>query len=670
MKNIKNKNIIKKQDNFFTYGKVFLFLFSFICIFLTLQPVQNFDLWWVLKTGQVLIELKSFPPHDIFSYTAGRTPWIHYGWLSSILLYLMYYTGGSLFLQLFKTILVLISFYIVIFIAYKRTGEDLTSSALAGVWMLFACTTMHLLNVRSLIFSLVYMTLCWLILEKAYCEKKLNLLFWLPPLTLLWVNTHTSFILSLFLQGVYIFNLIAELYVFKKSTPEKIKKFFALNYSNVSIRDEKSTPLPDAPGGKKTLRTALVIFILSIILSAVNPNGTIIFKTPFESLDNFYVRHIAEFAKPDYLGLQLFFTISAIVVFLSLIIFHEKYRLRDYFILAGMFYLSFKAVRHTILFSYFALPAAAVFISSTGEFFRKLFSSFIEKAESVQKIATLVLLVLFIAASIKLYSGINYASLNKEWDVMPVGGVEFLKLNHIPGNMFNSYEWGGYLLWKLYPEYKVMIDGRGGMAYPEEVFRDLNEAVWVDDKWRAVMDKYKINFVITNKILEKVFSQRLPSNLRNSPDWVLIYEDAVENIFIRNSPENRALIEKLRTGTLSLPITPYSLNMKALKYLKAGNITEGKKYVEQALAVYPDFVPALRNKAYVLASEKKYKEAIKVYKEILKINPKEPEVNFNLGQLYEATGNIAAARRMYRRELRINGKNAVVSSRLRNLDKY
>jgi len=76
----------------------------------------------------------------------------------------------------------------------------------------------------------------------------------------------------------------------------------------------------------------------------------------------------------------------------------------------------------------------------------------------------------------------------------PRGGVEFLRLNALPGRLFHLYSWGGYLAFHL-PERKVFIDGRLFPFYPD-VLRDYRDAVELRPDWKDVLAKYDVREVL------------------------------------------------------------------------------------------------------------------------------------------------------------------------------
>ena len=131
----------------------------------------------------------------------------------------------------------------------------------------------------------------------------------------------------------------------------------------------------------------------------------------------------------------------------------------------------------------------------------------------------------------------------------PEGAAKFLKSNKIPGNMFNPYVWGGYLIWELYPDYKVFVDGRGLIG---EVFFQEVKILQANPKkfegrpeWQDMLNAYNINFILTFSVDN--FSGRLVPlvyALLNDPEWRLIYMDNISLIFLRDAPENKELIER------------------------------------------------------------------------------------------------------------------------------
>jgi hypothetical protein len=92
--------------------------------------------------------------------------------------------------------------------------------------------------------------------------------------------------------------------------------------------------------------------------------------------------------------------------------------------------------------------------------------------------------------------------------------------------MFNSYNWGGYLIFKLWPDYPVYIDGRTDL-YNDRFIRRYMGVMIADDDWQQILTKDGINLILieNNSVLDKF--------LRVTPEWQEQYRDGMAVIFVR-----------------------------------------------------------------------------------------------------------------------------------------
>ena len=119
----------------------------------------------------------------------------------------------------------------------------------------------------------------------------------------------------------------------------------------------------------------------------------------------------------------------------------------------------------------------------------------------------------------------------------PVAAVEFLKKENIQGNMFDNDEFGDYIIYAAWPEYRVFFDGRSDM-YGVDIMKEYFKVARVKPGWDEVLQKYNITWIIYNA------NSALSLFLIERDDWKLIYADKVANIFVKDIPENQYLIEK------------------------------------------------------------------------------------------------------------------------------
>ena len=107
---------------------------------------------------------------------------------------------------------------------------------------------------------------------------------------------------------------------------------------------------------------------------------------------------------------------------------------------------------------------------------------------------------------------------------MPLDAVAFIKRQAPPGRLFNSYNWGGYLLWEL-PEYPVFIDGRTDL-YNDEVIDQWLRVVRGDPGWQEVLDRWDVRIILIEP------SMPLVNQLENA-GWQELYRDEVAVVYRR-----------------------------------------------------------------------------------------------------------------------------------------
>jgi hypothetical protein len=94
--------------------------------------------------------------------------------------------------------------------------------------------------------------------------------------------------------------------------------------------------------------------------------------------------------------------------------------------------------------------------------------------------------------------------------------------------MYNDINWGSYLIWELWPEYKVFADNRLHLV-PKKIWKDYRDVHFGLGDWEKLLNKYKISFVV----LSKEDNKRIIEFIGDSPGWKKVYEDEVGIIFVR-----------------------------------------------------------------------------------------------------------------------------------------
>ena len=101
----------------------------------------------------------------------------------------------------------------------------------------------------------------------------------------------------------------------------------------------------------------------------------------------------------------------------------------------------------------------------------------------------------------------------------PAAAASFLSRERPPSPLLNHYNWGGYFIWKLYPDYRVYIDGRADL-YGDSFMDDFAASYYLSDNWRHPMELWGIRTIVLPP------DAPLVTALRSSPDWRQIYADS------------------------------------------------------------------------------------------------------------------------------------------------
>jgi hypothetical protein len=160
--------------------------------------------------------------------------------------------------------------------------------------------------------------------------------------------------------------------------------------------------------------------------------------------------------------------------------------------------------------------------------------------------AALILLGGGIAASAGSFFQLRAA----EWKY-PAGAADFLLRHHVTGPIFNTYEYGGYQIWRLWPEERVFIDGR---SLSESVFQDYGRILYNHDESggktaQQLLDQYGIQTIVMNTLepVEGLVYLLAPALADpKQTEWKLVYSDAAAIVLMRHPPPSVQPLDSLR----------------------------------------------------------------------------------------------------------------------------
>jgi hypothetical protein len=141
-----------------------------------------------------------------------------------------------------------------------------------------------------------------------------------------------------------------------------------------------------------------------------------------------------------------------------------------------------------------------------------------------------------------------------EWKY-PSGAADFLKAHDVREPLFNTYEHGGYLIWRLAPERRVFIDGR---ALSDSLFLDYARILYNHDdndgkpSGEQLLDRYGVGTIVMNTFEPSTGNVYVLAPALADPSqttWKLVYRDPQSVVFMRNPPAGVTPLNSLEVFT-------------------------------------------------------------------------------------------------------------------------
>lgn len=468
---------------------------------LALRNVGDPDFWWHLRTGQHIVETRVIPHTDIYSHTRPGTQWIAHEWLSEVLIYGAYRNAGWTGLIGAFAATIAATFWIL----FRRCEGKPYIAGLATLWG--AIATIPFWGVRPQMFSLLLASAFLYLLDRFRSTRQTSALLWLPPLIALWVNLHGGYALGLALVGIALAAEIGDAVIM----PEKRRSSLA------------------------AARTLAFILVACVVAAFFNPNGYRILLYPLETLSSPSQQGlIQEWASPDFhLPRMQAFAALLIGSFVLIALSGKRAPTRDLLLMVFTGYAALHSSRHIPVFVLVAVPilatSAHALLVARGWCGSKEVGVWPTPPRKVA-LHAIMALILFAACGVRL-ARVAKAQPAFEAREMPAAAIAYIRQQHPPGPIFNSYEWGGYFIWQLYPEYRVFVDGRAdvyGDAFLEKFVRTYR----AENDWRTVLRQFHVNTVVLPP------EAPLLVLLQEEPSWQTVFADKHAVICVRREPHS------------------------------------------------------------------------------------------------------------------------------------
>jgi hypothetical protein len=475
----------------FSFPVVLAGFLAVLAVFTVRGRFDDPDMWWHLKTGEVIWTTHTIPTKDLFSYTTNHQSSVPQEWLSEALIYGAYRSGGYSGLMLwlcFSSSVLLIAGYV---LCSSCSGNSKIGFLGAMIVWFFATVG---LSVRPQVIGYILLVFELVLLHLGRTRSP-RWLFGLPILFVLWVNCHASFFLGLVVLALFLF----------------------CSFFDFEVRAVASEGW-DA--GRR--RILLLATVLSAAAVFVNPLGLKQVLYPLDTMlhQPMNLSNVQEWkplALSDPRGAGL---LGVLVLVAVCLIAQRSARLFLYelVLLAMGAWLAFSHQRMAIVFGILSAPVVSRLLSS--------FWSGYKQEEDRPVLNTVVLILTAVAVYLAFPSR---QSLAKQVDAgSPVRAVEYIKTHHLSGNMLNAYDYGGYLIWAL-PDRPDFIDGRADLFEWAGVLREFGQWAMLQSDPNALLDKYDVSFCLLERgdPVVRAFPQ-----MRN---WKEVYSDNASVIFVRSN---------------------------------------------------------------------------------------------------------------------------------------
>jgi hypothetical protein len=483
-----------------TYGRLVLCTVYLAIFTMAVRIALDTDTWWHLAAGRWMVEQGRVLQTDPFSFTRLGAQWVNPSWLSQLLLFFTYRAAGVPGLNLLTALMVTIAFACV--------WPLLEGPALLRSFVLVVCATASAVywSARPQIVSFALAGALLLVLEKGRAHPRY--LVGVPVLMALWANVHGGFVLGLILIALA---LLGE----------------ALEAAWAMWSEERGRRLVWIEKRRGLLRMTLVV-AASVAAVGLSPSGIQLLRYPLDTVSIGPLRAlIDEWQSPDFHRLEVVpFLGLMLAVVAALAYSPRRRRAGELLQLSALTVLALMARRNIALFALGAAPVLGVHLWAILEpvlarraAIRRQVSPVVGRALNLA-----ILVVLALAAALKLTLPLSAQRIEAAIEQQqPVGAIAYLQGSHPPGALFNSYAWGGYLLWRLWPDYLTFVDGRTDL-FAGKVLDNYLVAWNATEGWPMVFDQYGIGLALLEQ------SAPLTDALRTA-GWMTLYEDNQAVVF-------------------------------------------------------------------------------------------------------------------------------------------
>lgn len=456
------------------------------------------DTWWHIRSGEYTLT-HGMIYADPFSFTKAGEPWINHSWGSQIILYGVWQLAGNVGLAVYTAGLATAGMWFI----YRMCAGNTYLRAFALV--LGAATAAVFWSPRPQMLSFV-LSAAVLYLLHLHKRRGVDRLWWIPVIMGVWGNLHAGFSIGfIFLGGSIAGEILGNIF----------------------------TPKAEAVLPWRGIRKLILVSLVSAAALLINPYGAAMLAVPFQTLGIGALQNfIQEWNSPDFHQQQtwpfvalLFGTLGAVGASSKRLDWH------DFVLVAGTAFMGLLAGRNIAVFAVVATPVLTLHLAAALDERGWILTPVRRVTPRMARLNALLVGLVLLGALAKVLLVLDAETVQTaQEEFLPVRAVDYLNETEPPGPMFNSYNWGGYLLFAR-PAAPVFVDGRTDLYGDAFLTDDYLKTATGGNDWRETLDSYGIRLVVVEA------GSGLARALRDESGWSLDYEDEQAVVFTREAAE-------------------------------------------------------------------------------------------------------------------------------------
>ncbi len=470
---------------------------------------------WHIRNGEQMLRTHSITRTDPFSVTMGGHTWYAWEWLYDVAIAGIHHGFGLNGVVFFTAVIIALTFALTLRLCLRRgarpSGHRAPARPVSGRLhdsSVCPAPCAELVVHRDLVPGIGQLTRAR---DNAASRRRL---WYLPALMLLWVNVHGGFVLGFALLGLYL--LSAAIRYYRRRDGEESRRL------------------------AQRLKTLGMVTVASLAATLINPYGYELHVHVYRYLTSrWLMNHIDEFLSPNFHGVaQQCFVAILLITIVALAVARSKPSLSRVFVLLFATYSGLYAARSLPVSSLLlTLIVAPLWTQALAEVrdnsnlslrlraFVSRWEAFTGRVGQVElgfrghlwPVAA-VLLGLLVCAHQGRLGSTQWMNAHFDPKHLPVQATDAIVQRGIHEPIFAPDSWGGYLIYRLYPQNKVFVDDRHDF-YGVDFLRDYLKAIRLTPDWDKFLNEKHVNWALLPA------GSSLANMLEETAQWNVVYRD-------------------------------------------------------------------------------------------------------------------------------------------------